>query len=57
MKKLLVLGAGTADQGAVPGLRRIAKQTGVAMKELYKLFPKGPGKLASMVSICHLSAS
>jgi dissimilatory sulfite reductase related protein len=33
-----------------PGLRRIAAQSGVAMKELYVLFPKGPGKLAALVS-------
>ncbi len=39
-----------AERGAVPGLRRIAKQTGVQMKTLYKLFPKGPGKLASKVA-------
>ena len=37
-------------KGAVPGLRRIAKETGVKMKEIYKLFPKGPGKLASKLS-------
>lgn len=28
-----------------PGLRRITKNTGVGMKDIYKLFPKGPGKL------------
>ena len=39
-----------ARNGAVPGLRRIAKSSGVSMKELYKLFPKGPGKLAARVS-------
>jgi len=39
-----------ATQGQAPGLRRIAKQSGVTMKELYRLFPKGPGKLAARIS-------
>ena len=39
-----------AKQGTPPGLRRISKNSGVNMKELYQLFPKGPGKLAAMVS-------
>ena len=39
-----------AREGQSPGLRRISKQSGVGMKELYKLFPKGPGKLAARVS-------
>jgi tRNA 2-thiouridine synthesizing protein E len=39
-----------AREGQPPGLRRIAKLSGVAMKELYQLFPKGPGKLAAMVA-------
>ena len=33
-----------------PGLRRISKNSGVDMKELYQLFPKGPGKLAARVA-------
>ncbi len=37
-------------QGTPPGLRRISKLSGVNMKELYQLFPKGPGKLAAKVS-------
>lgn len=37
-------------QGQSPGLRRISKLSGVNMKELYQLFPKGPGKLAAKVS-------
>ena len=32
------------------GLRRISKFSGVAMKEIYQLFPKGPGKLAAKVA-------
>ena len=39
-----------AKQGQPPGLRRISKLLGVNMKELYQLFPKGPGKLAAKVS-------
>ena len=39
-----------AREGASPGLRRIAKSSGVDMKTLYQLFPKGPGKLAARIS-------
>jgi TusE/DsrC/DsvC family sulfur relay protein len=39
-----------AQQGTPPGLRRISKLSGVNMKDLYQLFPKGPGKLAAKVS-------
>jgi len=39
-----------AQQGTPPGLRRISKLSGVDMKELYQLFPKGPGKLAARIS-------
>ena len=39
-----------AQQGQSPGLRRISKRSGVGMKELYQLFPKGPGKLAARVA-------
>lgn len=39
-----------AEQGQAPGLRRISKFSGVDMKTLYQLFPKGPGKLAAQVS-------
>ena len=39
-----------ADRGQPPGLRRISKLSGVSMKELYQLFPKGPGKLAARVA-------
>lgn len=40
----------TAREGTPPGLRRIAKLSGVEMKELYQLFPKGPGKLAARIA-------
>ncbi|MCB1033899.1 MAG: TusE/DsrC/DsvC family sulfur relay protein [Acidobacteria bacterium] len=38
------------EKGEAPGLRRISQHSGVNMKELYQLFPKGPGKLAARVS-------
>lgn len=38
------------EQGTPPGLRRISKLSGVGTKDLYKLFPKGPGKLAARIS-------
>jgi len=39
-----------AKQGQPPGLRRISKMSGVSMRDLYQLFPKGPGRLAALVS-------
>ena len=39
-----------ARQGQPPGLRRISKLSGVNMKEIYQLFPKGPGKLAAKIA-------
>lgn len=36
--------------GASPGLRRIAQYSGVGMKDLYRLFPQGPGKLAARIA-------
>jgi tRNA 2-thiouridine synthesizing protein E len=40
----------TATQGQSPGLRRIAAVGGVPIKDLYRLFPKGPGKLAARIA-------
>jgi dissimilatory sulfite reductase related protein len=40
----------TFRQGQPPGLRRITQVGGVATKELYQLFPKGPGKLAARIA-------
>ena len=40
----------TAAQGQSPGPRRIVASAGVTMKELYELFPKGPGKLIARVA-------
>jgi len=39
-----------ARVGTPPGLRRIAKLSGVEMRELYQLFPQGPGKLAARIA-------
>ncbi len=39
-----------AREGQPPGLRRISKLSGVGTKELYSLFPKGPGKLAARLA-------
>lgn len=36
--------------GQSPGLRRITQLSGVSMKDLYRLFPKGPGKLAARIA-------
>jgi tRNA 2-thiouridine synthesizing protein E len=38
------------ETGTVPGLRRITKQAGVPTKELYALFPKGPGKKVARIA-------
>ena len=40
----------STDQGEPPGVRRITKLTDVSMKEIYQLFPKGPGILASKLA-------
>ena len=40
----------SAREGAPPGLRRISKHSGVETKELYQLFPRGPGKLAARIA-------
>ena len=40
----------TIEKGQSPGPRRIVANTGVSMKELYELFPKGPGKLVARVA-------
>jgi tRNA 2-thiouridine synthesizing protein E len=40
-------------KGEAPTLRAITKNTDVDTKELYSLFPGGPGKLAAKVSGLH----
>lgn len=36
--------------GSAPTIRTLGKESGVAIKELYLLFPKGPAKLAAKVA-------
>lgn len=38
------------EKGTPPGVRRITKNSGVSQKEIYQLFPKGPGLLAAKIS-------
>ena len=38
-----------AETGAAPSIRSLGKQSGVPIKELYQLFPKGPAKLAAKI--------
>jgi len=38
------------EKGTPPTVRRITKGTGVPTKELYQLFPKGPGILAAKIA-------
>jgi tRNA 2-thiouridine synthesizing protein E len=35
--------------GAAPSIRSLGKESGVPVKELYLLFPKGPAKLAAKI--------
>jgi tRNA 2-thiouridine synthesizing protein E len=35
--------------GQAPSIRTLGKESGVATKELYQLFPKGPAKLAAKI--------
>jgi TusE/DsrC/DsvC family sulfur relay protein len=37
------------DTGAAPTIRTLGKASGVPIKELYQLFPKGPAKLAAKI--------
>ena len=39
-----------AEKGTPPTVRGITKGTGLSTKEMYQLFPKGPGILASKLS-------
>ena len=38
------------EMGTPPGVRRITKATDVSMKEMYQLFPGGPGVLAAKIA-------
>jgi len=35
--------------GSAPSIRTVGKASGVPVKELYELFPKGPAKLAAKI--------
>jgi TusE/DsrC/DsvC family sulfur relay protein len=37
------------ETGSAPSIRSLGKQSGVPIKELYELFPKGPAKLAARI--------
>ncbi|MGD9734277.1 MAG: TusE/DsrC/DsvC family sulfur relay protein [Solirubrobacterales bacterium] len=38
------------ESGSAPSIRTLGKASGVPIKELYELFPKGPAKLAAKVA-------
>jgi TusE/DsrC/DsvC family sulfur relay protein len=37
------------ETGSAPSIRTLGKASGVPIKELYELFPKGPAKLAAKI--------
>ena len=37
------------EEGSAPSIRSLGKASGVPIKELYELFPKGPAKLAAKI--------
>ncbi|MHB8318469.1 MAG: TusE/DsrC/DsvC family sulfur relay protein [Acidimicrobiales bacterium] len=37
-------------KGAGPSVRMLAKTSGISIKELYQLFPKGPAKIAAKIA-------
>jgi TusE/DsrC/DsvC family sulfur relay protein len=37
------------ETGTAPSIRALGKESGVPIKELYELFPKGPAKLAAKI--------
>lgn len=37
------------ETGTAPSIRSLGKESGVPVKELYGLFPKGPAKLAAKI--------
>ena len=38
------------EKGTGPTVRMLGKTSGVTVKELYQLFPKGPAKIAAKVA-------
>jgi tRNA 2-thiouridine synthesizing protein E len=39
-----------AEKGTGPTVRVLGKASGVTVKELYQLFPKGPAKIAAKIA-------
>ena len=39
-----------AKRGESPGMRRLEAETKIPIKQIYQLFPKGPGKLVAKVA-------
>ena len=37
------------ESGTAPSIRSLGKESGVPIRELYQLFPKGPAKLAAKI--------
>ena len=37
------------ETGTAPSIRALGKESGVPVKELYQVFPKGPAKLAAKI--------
>ena len=44
------LGTEYAEKGTGPTVRVLGKTSGVSIKELYQLFPKGPAKVAAKIA-------
>lgn len=38
------------ESGSAPSIRTLGKASGVPIRELYQLFPKGPAKLAAKIA-------
>ncbi|MBS1677164.1 MAG: TusE/DsrC/DsvC family sulfur relay protein [Actinobacteria bacterium] len=38
------------ESGSAPSIRTLGKASGVPIRELYELFPKGPAKLAAKIA-------
>jgi len=38
------------ETGTAPSIRSLGKESGVPVKELYQLFPKGPAKVAARIA-------
>jgi tRNA 2-thiouridine synthesizing protein E len=42
--------ADARSQGQSPGVRRICQHLGLPTRDLYLLFPRGPGRLAALIA-------